>query len=260
MMKMRFCDRLCQLIDERINEKNSEIKEKNRILCEKDNLRLAEWKNKIQRGDKPTPSNKYSEYTNETLMSEFENKYNVSMYRSKLGQYKNGKTVPPEEIIHYFADFFHVSYDYMIGNSNVRNYDTAKLNDILQLDDKALETLISLNNNETALCIMNALLHNADSTQNMLMNLYMQAYKRYKEENASLNHSPYYDSQPTLEKIAEALSLYDYIHELIKPFVSNQFSKDLYNETEAAKWEHEHPEEVQDEIINALKNEKEDGQ
>lgn len=250
-MKDRFCDRLCLLIDEKIEEKNKPIRDKNQELYRKDRLRLEEWKNKIQRGDKPAPLDKIPEYTRERLMSDFQNTYNIPMSRSKLGQYKNGTIVPPEKVIHCFADFFHVSYDYIIGNSNVRNYDTANLSDYLNLDEKALETLLSLNSDDTAMLVLNALLHDADATQRTLVNLYLQSYSQYKKDNDKSNSIPEYDSQPTLDKISRALALYDYVHDLIRPFVQDKFAIDLSNDMQDTKYRREHPQEENASIADA---------
>lgn len=46
-------------------------------------------------------------------------KFNVT--KTAISYWENGKSFPDEETIKKFADFFQVSTDYILGNSDIRN-------------------------------------------------------------------------------------------------------------------------------------------
>lgn len=57
------------------------------------------------------------------LLEEFNKKYSYKFTKSAISQYENNKRIPEIKALSDFADFFGVSIDYLLGKSDIRNYD-----------------------------------------------------------------------------------------------------------------------------------------
>lgn len=60
--------------------------------------------------------------TQENLIKYFNKKYNMSYRIASISQYENNKRRPELKQLEAWADFFDVSIDYLLGRSNIRNY------------------------------------------------------------------------------------------------------------------------------------------
>lgn len=59
----------------------------------------------------------------EDLLDQFNKKYNYKFTKSAISQYENNKRIPEIKALSDFAEFFGVSIDYLLGKSDIRNYD-----------------------------------------------------------------------------------------------------------------------------------------
>lgn len=66
--------------------------------------------------------------TQDELCEKFNKKYSVSFTKSSISQYENDKRRPELRFIENWADFFNVSVDFLLGNSNSRKPLTQSLN------------------------------------------------------------------------------------------------------------------------------------
>lgn len=57
--------------------------------------------------------------TQEQFLKQYNNIYNRSFTAPAISQYENGKRIPEIDALIDFADFFGVSLDYLVGNSDV---------------------------------------------------------------------------------------------------------------------------------------------
>lgn len=56
------------------------------------------------------------------LVNEFNKKYHYSFTRAAVSQYENDKRIPEIDALKNFADYFDVSVDYLLGNSDIKKY------------------------------------------------------------------------------------------------------------------------------------------
>lgn len=69
--------------------------------------------------------------TQSELLKDFNSKYHYNFGKSSISMYENGKRIPEIATLIDFADFFSVSLDYLIGNSDIKNnyeHDNAEYN------------------------------------------------------------------------------------------------------------------------------------
>ena len=59
--------------------------------------------------------------TQDDLAKEFNKRYFYSFTKSSISMYENNKQVPEIDVLQKWADFFQVSTDYILGNSDIRN-------------------------------------------------------------------------------------------------------------------------------------------
>ena len=75
---------------------------------------------------------------NQTQLAE-----NLYLDRSSISKYESGKQIPETPTLEKLADFFDVSIDYLLGKTDIRNYDdNSSLNSINEnLSANSLKTL-----------------------------------------------------------------------------------------------------------------------
>ncbi len=61
--------------------------------------------------------------TQDTLVQIFNDKYHTTFNKSTISQYENDKRKPEVNILENWAEFFGVSIDYLLGRTNIRNYE-----------------------------------------------------------------------------------------------------------------------------------------
>lgn len=59
------------------------------------------------------------DYTQDELAELFNKKFHTSFNKSTLSQYENGKRIPDITLLSYWADFFDVSTDYLLGRTDI---------------------------------------------------------------------------------------------------------------------------------------------
>ena len=64
--------------------------------------------------------------TQEQFLKRFNQKYNRSFTAPAISQYENGKRIPEIDALMDFADFFSVSIDYLLGNSEFKNFQNSE--------------------------------------------------------------------------------------------------------------------------------------
>lgn len=237
--EQKICARFYELYHEYLDRQNNRIDQKNKKIKEENQRRLEEWKNKIQRGSQPTLREEEGKYTQTRFMSDFEDKYGKNLDKSKLSKYLNGSVCPPEEMLRCFCDLFQVSYDYMVGISMVRNVDTARLSDFLKLNDDALGTLLSFNGNSEVTRILNAFLSDRETAAYILMNMYEHAYRTYRRKNHPDSFGSY-DESIMLDNISHALSLSNYIDNVLESYFSDELQRRLQEDMDYESWRSGH--------------------
>lgn len=61
--------------------------------------------------------------TQDTLVQIFNDKYHTTFNKSTISQYENDKRKPEVNILENWAEFFGVSVDYLLGRTDIRNYE-----------------------------------------------------------------------------------------------------------------------------------------
>lgn len=232
-------DRLYDLYTEYVNKQNERINHENSLIEKRNNEIIDQWKRQIQRSEKPMLRPKINHYTQEQFMTDFEVKYKISMYKSKFSKYLNGTTCPPEPILYCFADLFDVSYDYLIGNDDVRKPSVACIEEFLHLDDSSINTLLSFNSEPLVLSVLNALLSDKETAKYMFLNLYEQAYQSYKRKNLPDSYGDY-DTEIIFRTMSNALSLNKYMENQLLPYLNSDFSNRLQEDIDYIHWRHHH--------------------
>lgn len=247
-------ERLYKLYSDYVDAQNDYIEKENIIIEEQNQKTLDKWKKLLLRSDnteKPMLRPKLKTYTQEQFMIDFETKYGITMYRSKFTKYLNGTTCPPETTLYAFADLFHVSIDYLVGNTDIKNPATATIKEILNLSEEATNTLIACGNNPTVVSVLNALFSNENTAPYMFMNLYEQAYQSYKKKNMPDSYGDY-DADITLRNIANALSFNRYMEDNLATYLSQEYGERLQDDINYDYWRSHHYDEYEAEMIAAL--------
>jgi repressor LexA len=65
--------------------------------------------------------------TQEELANDFNKKYHFNFGKSAISQYENDKRIPEIDALRAFADYFQVSLDYLLGRSNNKESNKAKI-------------------------------------------------------------------------------------------------------------------------------------
>lgn len=61
--------------------------------------------------------------TQDALANEFNNIYHTTFNKSTISQYENDKRKPEVNILENWAEFFSVSVDYLLGRTDIRNFE-----------------------------------------------------------------------------------------------------------------------------------------
>lgn len=69
------------------------------------------------------------------LVNEFNKIYHYNFTRAAISQYENNKRIPEIDALKAFAEYFNVSVDYLLGNTDVRNISTTNKKISESLDD-----------------------------------------------------------------------------------------------------------------------------
>ena len=251
--KKNLKDNLYTLYTSYMDKKNKAIEYENRTIEQKNQEIMNRWKNQIIHDEKPALRKKLKEYTQEQFMKDFEVKYGIPMYRSKFNQYLNGTTCPPANVLRCFADLFHVSYDYLVGNDTVENPSTARIEEFFNLNTDAINTLVSLNDNPVVIAVLNALLADEQLAEYMFMNLYEQAYQSYKMKHQPDSYGDY-DNEITLKNLANAISFNRYMEDALMPYMDENFAKRLQDDKNYNYWRTNHFDEYsKDNIVDSDK-------
>ena len=59
--------------------------------------------------------------THDELVKEFNEKYFYNFTKSSISMYENDKQVPEVDVLKKWAEYFEVSTDFLLGNSDIRN-------------------------------------------------------------------------------------------------------------------------------------------
>ncbi|MBU4540225.1 MAG: helix-turn-helix domain-containing protein [Firmicutes bacterium] len=85
-----------------------------------------------------------TELRKETPLNQKDFADKMGLEPSKYNKWENGKTVPDFETVIMLANFFNVTVDYLVGNSDVRKWENADINEILGLTDGGIKTIKGL--------------------------------------------------------------------------------------------------------------------
>lgn len=244
-------ERLYKLYYSYVDMKDECIKKENAIIDKRNQEILDHWKQQIQRPVKPMLRQKIKNYTQEQFMTDFEAKTGIYLYRSKLSKYLDGTTCPPETTLYAFADFFHVSIDYLIGNTDIKNPTTASISEILNLTETSTNTLITCSKNPIVTAVLNALLSNEDTAQYMFMTLYEQAYQSYKKKNMPDSYGDY-DADITFRNMANAVTFNRYLEDNLTTYLTPEYAKRLQDDINYDYWRSNHYNEYEANIISDI--------
>lgn len=75
----------------------------------------------------------------------------MGVRRSTYGEYECGKIAPPMDRMKILADFFGVSVDYLMGNTNVKTHAERSETESLELADQLESLLVRLSDDQSAL-------------------------------------------------------------------------------------------------------------
>lgn len=77
----------------------------------------------------------------------------MNIRRSTYGEYERGKIVPPMDKLKVLADFFSVSVDYLMGNTNFQTHEERNESDPTDISRQMKLILEYLENSQTALTL-----------------------------------------------------------------------------------------------------------
>lgn len=247
-----FSERLYELSETYVQRKKQEIKEKNKDI-EKQN---KEKKNTaklqlINVGDIHLIP-KIKSYSLDKMVEDIEDRYQCGIDSRNFNLYRKGGSFPSDPyMIKSFADFFQVSFAYMYGVSDIPNELNNKIQESIHLNSTAINTLISYNENQTVLTVMNALLSDKESSAYLFMNMYEETYQTYKQEK-SIGSMGEFDTDILLKKFISAESLSRYLEKHLLPLVKEDFEQRLKLETDNDYWHESHFDEYEKEMIEDI--------
>ncbi len=129
-----------------------------------------------------------------------------------LNSYKIGKRMPRDilQILCAFADFYHVSVDYLVGRDDVPNRDIASVTSTTGLSSKSVKTLARMRATDYIHAMIDGVLEETTLDDNIFYwNLYMELYSDFRDEKEIHNIS--YDMVTMQKKIASRDSFYNFI-------------------------------------------------
>lgn len=237
-------ENLCTLYDEYIDHRNAEIDEENKKIEVKNKEKMSVWKKQIQRGSKPTLTAKKPKYTQAEFIRDFQRQYPIEMYRSKLNQYLNGTTTPSDDVLYYFAKFFDVAYDFLIGKSRIRKPETEQVQKFINLNDEAISTLRSIEKDSIECTVLNSILSNKRAAKTFLLNIYEHAYHTYRRSQTT-SPSDETQKEDIFYNMDQAMALTYYIEKYFMPHMTPTFQERLQNDLNYAYYRSHHYEQYE---------------
>ena len=250
--KKIFSERLYNLSEEYVQRKkqeieglNAEIKKQNKEKKKKAKLQMANI-NDYQL------AKTIKTYSLEKMVKDIEDKYPCGINYRNFNLYRRGESFPDDPyMIKSFADFFQVSFAYMYGVSDIPNELNNKVQETIHLNSTAINTLISYNENQTVLTVMNALLSDKESSAYLFMNMYEESYQTFKQES-SIGSAGEFDTDILLKKFISAESFSRYLEKHLLPLVREDFIQRLKSETDNDYWREFSSNEYEAEMIEDI--------
>ena len=247
-----FSERLYNLSEEYVERKKQEIKELNKEIKKQNKEKKNKAKLQMANVNDYQLIPIIKSYSLEKMVEDIENKYPCGINTRNFGLYRRGESFPDDPfMIKSFADFFQVSFAYLYGVSDIPNELNNKVQETIHLNSTAISTLISYNENQTVLTVMNALLSDKESSAYLFMNMYEEAYQTYKQEK-SIGSMGEFDTDILLKKFINAESLSRYLEKHLLPFVKEDFEQRLKLEADHDYWRSFHYDEYEKEMIEDL--------
>lgn len=234
--KKIFSERLYNLSEEYVQRKKQEIEELNTEIKKQNKEKKKKAKLQLTNINDYQLTKTIKTYSLGKMVKDIENKYPCGISYKNFNLYRRGESFPDNPyMIKSFADFFQVSFAYMYGVSDIPNELNNKVQETIHLNSTAINTLISYNENQTALTVMNALLSDKESSAYLFMNMYEEAYQTFKLEN-SIGSVGEFDTDILLKKFISAESLSRYLEKHLLPLVREDFEQRLKSETDNDYW------------------------
>ncbi len=239
-MSDTFGNRLNKLIEQYIHDKNRLIEIENDKIAERNKEKTRNYKSQIEREfyAKPPLEKKIRKFTREQLMADINEKYNINLTRQKLNQYIRDEHLPSMELILAFCDFFHVTYEYLCGDSDIANPAATRVQEFIKLNDTAIKSLMNITD-PAVISVLNALLYDRQSFEYAFHNMYEQAYQSYKRKHNPDGHGDY-DTSAIHNDIEYAISFSRFIEDKLMLFVREDFEKRLHEQHQIEEWRSSH--------------------
>lgn len=247
-----FSERLYELSEKYVQQKKQEIKERNKEIKKQNKEKKKKAKLQMTNIKDYQLTKTIKTYSLGKMVEDIENKYPCGISTRNFGLYRRGESFPDDPfMIKSFADFFQVSFSYMYGVSDIPNELNNKVQETIHLNSTAISTLISYNENQTVLTVMNALLSDKESSAYLFMNMYEETYQTYKQEK-SIGSMGEFDTDILLKKFINAESLSRYLEKHLLPLVKADFEQRLKSEADHDYWRSLHYDEYEKEMIEDL--------
>ncbi len=239
-MSDSFGKRLDNLITQFIKDKNRLIEMENDKIIKRNQENTRKFKSQIERelNTKPPLEKKNRKYTREQLMADMNERYIINLTRQKLSQYIRDEHLPSMEIILAFCDFFHVTYEYLCGESEIANPAAARVQDYIKLNNNAVNTLMNISDPDV-ITVLNALLSDRQSFEYAFHNMYEQAYQSYERKHSPNGHGAY-DTSAIHNDIEYAISFSRFMEDNLMLFVKENFEKRLQEKIQYEEWRSSH--------------------
>lgn len=250
--KKIFSERLYDLSEKYVQQKKQEIEERNKEIKKQNKEKKNKAKLQLTNINDYQLTKTIKTYSLEKMVEDIENKYPCGISTRNFGLYRRGESFPDDPfMIKSFADFFQVSFAYMYGVSDIPNELNNKVQETIRLNSTAISTLISYNENQTVLTVMNALLSDKESSSYLFMNMYEETYQTYKQEK-SIGSMGEFDIDILLKKFINAESLSRYLEKHLLPLVQEEFEQRIKSEADYDNWRSSHYDEYEKEMIEDM--------
>lgn len=250
--KKIFSERLYDLSEKYVQQKKQEIEERNKEIKKQNKEKKNKAKLQLTNINDYQLTKTIKTYSLEKMVEDIENKYPCGISTRNFGLYRRGESFPDDPfMIKSFADFFQVSFAYMYGVSDIPNELNNKVQETIRLNSTAISTLISYNENQTVLTVMNALLSDKESSSYLFMNMYEETYQTYKQEK-SIGSMGEFDIDILLKKFVNAESLSRYLEKHLLPLVQEEFEQRIKSEADYDNWRSSHYDEYEKEMIEDM--------
>ena len=250
--KKIFSKRLNDLSENYVQRKRQEIAEINKDIDKQNREKKKKAKLQMMNVDDLPLLPTIKSYSLEKLVEDIKDIYSCDIDSRNFNLYRKGDSFPSKPyMIKVFADFFQVSFEYMYGVSDIPNELNNKVQETIHLNSTAINTLISYNENQTVLTVMNALLSDKEGSAYLFMNMYEEAYQTYKQEK-SIGSMGGFDTDVLLKKSKMVESLSRYLEKHLLPLVKEDFEQRFKSEAGYEYWRSYHYDEYEKEMIEDL--------